>query len=112
MRRGTTPTVTLTVTNTDGSPCDLTEQEVHVTFKTSTHCAKKVELTKSGEDLDVSVDGDATVIGVTLTQEETLSFGTGHRVRVQVRCKDRWGKAQSTDIGEFTADEILLEGEI
>lgn len=110
MRRGTTPTITLTVTNSDGSPCDLTGQEIHVTFESGGCRGRK--LIKSGDDLAVSLDGGATVIDVTLTQAETLSFREGGSVRVQVRCIDPSGKAQATDIASFTAGEILEKGEI
>ena len=109
MRRGTTPTITLTVTNSDGSACDLTGQDIYVTFK---EVGGKVLLTKETEELDVSTQEKATIIGITLTQAETLAFHAGRKVRVQVRAKDALGVAQATDIEAVTVGEILLEGEI
>ena len=107
MRRGTTPTVTLTVTNEDGTPCDLTGAELFVTFQEQ-GCAGR-ELTKT--DVDAVVDGDATVITLTLSQEDTLAFREGYKVRVQVRAK-KDGKALASTIASFGADEILMDGEI
>lgn len=111
MRRGTTPTVTLTVTNADGSACDLRGQELHVTFKSDSGGMRRVEFTKREDEVDVSFDGTASTIEITLTQAETLRFATGRKVRVQLRCKGA-GIAQATDIAEFMAEEILLEGQI
>ena len=107
MRRGTTPTVTLSVTNTDGSPCDLSGQEIHVAFESG---SKK--LIKTEDDMTVTVGDTATTLSIPLSQAETLSFREGKTVRVQLRCKSATGKAQATNIGSFTADEILEEGEI
>ena len=107
MRRGTTPTVTLSITNTDGSPCDLSGQELHVTFESGGK-----QLLKTEEDMTVTVGDTATTLSIPLTQAETLSFRECMKVRVQLRCKAPGGKAQATDIGSFTADEILEEGEI
>jgi hypothetical protein len=45
MRRGTTPTVTLTVRSSDGGPCDLTDADIYVTF--SDNKKSHVILTKS-----------------------------------------------------------------
>lgn len=111
MRRGTTPTVTLTVTNEDGTPIDLTGQEVHVTFQESGRDGVTFTKRETDEGVAVSVDGDASIVEVTLTQAETLRFRTGRKVRVQVRCKDL-DVAIATDIGQFDAEEILLDGEI
>ena len=109
MRRGTTPTVTLTITNEDGSACDLTTQDVYVTFE---ELGSKLEITKESEDVDMSTSENATIIDVFLTQEETLKFHAGRKVRVQVRAKDAHGAAVATDIKSFNVGEILLEGEI
>lgn len=106
MRRGTTPTITLTVSNEDGSPCDLTTQEVYVTFDDGQR-----QFTKRENEVSMAFDGKETTIGITLTQAETLRFKVGKRVRVQVRCK-AMGIAQATTIDSFDPEEILLEGEI
>ena len=109
MRRGTTPTITLTMTNDDGTPCDLTEHEVHVTFEEKGDYG--YQLDKTGEELTVSTSDGATVIEVSLTQAETLRFKTNSTIRAQVRAiKD--GNAAASEIAEFPVAEILLEGEI
>lgn len=107
MRRGTTPTITLSVTNTDGSPCDLSGQEIHVCFESGSR-----KLIKTEDDMTITVSEMATTLSIPLSQAETLSFRESKTVRVQLRCKAQNGKAQATDIGSFTADEILEEGEI
>ena len=109
MRRGTTPTVTMTVKNTDGSPCDLTDADLYITFKEKS--VNGVEITKRETDADVEIDGNASVVSVYLTQEETLSFTTGRTVRAQIRSK-KAGIAEATDIDSFQAEEILYEGVI
>jgi len=109
MRRGTTPTVVLRVTNDDGSDIDLTGQHLYVTFEER----GGVELTKreTDEGVEVTHVEPATEVAVTLTQAETLKFRTGRQVRVQVRSTDGT-TAVATDIGGFAAEEILLDGEI
>jgi hypothetical protein len=115
VRRGTTPTVTLTVTNTNETDCDLTNSELYITFqeKPKSQATKPYNLTKRETDDSVSIthEGLSTIIEVTLSQEETLAFSTGSMIRVQLRCKEL-GVAQATDIKEFKAEEILLDGEI
>ena len=108
MRRGTTPTVVLTITNDDGTNCDLTSAENYVTFS---EVGSNYEITKSGEDVTAEVSGKATVISVPLSQEETLGFGQNRSVRVQVRSKVD-DIATASEIATFNVGEILLEGEI
>ena len=110
MRRGTTPTVVLTVTNEDGSALDLTGADLHVTLQEQGSGGH--ELTKTGEDVSAAVDGKATVLTVSLTQAETLAFHEGRKVRAQLRAKTANGKAVASTIAAFDAEEILLEGEI
>ena len=107
MKRGTTPTVLLKVTSGDGESCDLTSFRIFVTFE-----GTDSKITKEGEDISVSVVEDHTELTIKLTQEETLSFRNGDRVRVQLRCVDDEGNALASNIGSFHADEILLEGVI
>lgn len=109
MRRGTTPTITLTITNDDGSPCDLTQHDIHVTFEEKS--AYGYQLDKDNDEISVSTVDDATVVEVGLSQEETLRFKANTIVRAQVRAKKN-GVATASDIVEFPAEEILLEGEI
>ena len=108
MRRGTTPTIVLTITNDDGTNCDLTSAENHVTFS---EVGTDYEITKTDEDITATVSGKATVISVTLTQAETLGFSENHSVRVQVRSKlDE--VVTASEIATFNVGEILLDGEI
>lgn len=109
MRRGTTPTVTFTVSSKDGSALDLTGADIYVTFKEKSKDGS--EITKSGEDVSVTTSGLKSVISVTLTQEDTLSFHAGKSVRAQIRSK-RSDVAMATDIVAFSVDEILKDGEI
>lgn len=109
MKRGTTPTLTFTVSSEDGSPMDLTEATVYITLKEKG--SGGAEVTKTGDDLTVEFDGTDTTIGVTLTQEDTLTFKAGKQVRVQIRFKVG-EKAMATDIASFSFDEILRDGVI
>lgn len=111
MRRGTTPTITLTVTNEDGSDCDLTSHEVYITFKEQRPSGAFFTKRETDEGVSIAHEGTASVISIFLTQRETLGFKEGSTVRVQVRCK-ALGIATATDIETFAAEEILLEGEI
>ena len=105
MRRGTTPTYTLTVDT------DLTGWTCYVTLK---GLGKKLDL--EGDRLTLAtvtpVDGQQTVTTITfgLTQKETLAFKEG-KAEVQVRAiKD--GTAIATDIAPLTVGRILRDGEI
>ena len=109
MRRGTTPTIQLTVSNEDGSLCDITQDDVYVTFVESGE--NGVTFTKREDEIDMEVVGNDTVVSITFSQEETLSFQQRHRVRVQLRSK-HGNKAIATDITGFKVEEILLDGEI
>ena len=118
MRRGTTPTITLVITNLDGSDCDLTGHELYITFqeKENKNDKKRTSLygfTKRETDdgVEISHSGLSTIIDVTLTQTETLGFSAGRIIQVQLRCK-ALGIAQATTIEGFKAEEILLDGEI
>lgn len=100
MRRGTTPNITATV----GS--DLTGMTVYFTFE----CGD-VELTKSGDDVLVSVADGKTTVSTRLTQEDTLSFEEGEKCEMQIRATDGY-VAVATTIGSVKVERILLEGEI
>ena len=106
MRRGTTPTVRLTV-KSDLSPIDLTGYELHVTFESD-----GVQIVKRETDLDISIEKEVTVISVKLSQEDTLAFDENRKVRVQLRAKDREGNAIASGIAEFMVREILEDGVI
>lgn len=101
MRRGTTPTLTITVTGLVVS--DL--KTIRVTFKQG-----NIELTKTTEQ--VSVDTEYNSISVPLTQEDTLMFGSG-AVNVQIRGLLEDGvTAIASTIKSFSMDKILLDGVI
>lgn len=111
MRRGTTPTIVLTVTDADGQGLDLTGQDVYVTFRERGGAGAALTKREHDEGVEVGYGGDPSAVAVTLTQADTLRFRAGQKVRVQIRCK-YFGVAQATDIAEFDAEEILLDGEI
>ena len=99
MRRGTTPTLTLTV------DADLTGHHVYVTLQNAGSL-----LTLENDRLDIDVASGTTTIGLTLTQDETLAF-CDCPAEVQVRAiKD--GVAIATDIRHVAVNRILLEGAI
>ena len=101
MRRGTTPTLTISVTGLVVS--DL--KTIRVTFKQG-----NIELTKTTEQ--VSVDTEYNSISVPLTQEDTLMFGSG-AVNVQIRGLLEDGvTAIASTIKSFSMDKILLDGVI
>ena len=74
MIRGTTPDYVLTL---DG--VDLTDQTVYVTIGQG-----KARLTKTGDELTVTVDQTGSAIAFSLSQEDTLGLSAGS-ASVQVR---------------------------
>ena len=110
MRRGTTPTITLTVTNEDGTACDLTEDSIYVTFHLS-GAPSTGDLTKRETDMTVETSDNATVLTIPLTQAETLAWTAGGTLEIQLRCKGS-GIAQATNITNIPVERILLDGEI
>lgn len=98
MIRGTTPDYLLTIEG-----YDLTNKTVFVTIRQGSTI-----ITKSGDQLTISVDGEKTTIAVTLTQLDTLRLSVG-KAEVQVRFIDSNGVARATDRAELTVDKVLLE---
>lgn len=99
MRRGTTPTLTITVSGLVVT--DL--KTIKVTFKQGT-----TELTKSTDE--VTVDAENNTISVPLSQADTLKFDSG-AVSVQVRGLLADGvTAIASAIKSFSMDKILLDG--
>ena len=100
MRRGTTPTVEITVHG-----CDLSEfVTIYVTFRQGT-----TTIDKTGEDLEVVENK----IAVFLTQEDTLSFDSSKRtVEVQIRAVNEGGVAVASNIRQIPVDAVLKEGVI
>lgn len=102
MRRGTTPTLELTLTGVDAIASDT----LYVTLKQS-----HIEITKTNPDLSVE-DGDSgSVINLYLSQQETLSLRKG-TCEIQVRGINALGDAWASDIAAINIKEILRDGVI
>ena len=99
MRRGTTPTILLTVTG-------LSEIVVNKVYLTIKQRSRKVE--KGLSELDISGDE----IRAELTQEETLSFMAEDDVEIQLRVLSRTGTAYATNIITEPVGAILKDGVI
>ncbi len=97
MIRGTTPTLTITLSN------ELNFDSYFVTFRQGGYTV--IEKTEA----DTTREG--AVITVPLTQEDTLRLRSGTAVEIQVRGKVG-DKAFATSIKRLYADEILKEGKI
>ena len=98
MKQGTTPTISLTVCGQN-----LTSSKVFVTFK-----ADGKVLTKSGNDISMVYDDEATVIATKLAQDETLMFHPG-MIQVEVRWITEEGFAGGTNIAEIEVTPALLK---
>ena len=112
MRRGTTPTIVLTIdSNYDVSKAT----DIWATFEQT---SSGVELTRKWEryadsNEGISVDGQNVI--VTLSQEETLDFTKGN-VQVQVKLKQNdyddgtiYDEVVGTIIKKIKVEEILSE---
>lgn len=100
MKRGTTPTLEIAV---DGvKVTDLSS--IYVTLKQD-----DLIITKFGEDIQVNEEDN--LLGVSLSQKETLSFRPGF-VYLQMRSVTSGGNAIATDVQKIDAVEILQEGVI
>ena len=105
MRRGTTPTITLTVDK------DVSTWTLYATFRSGMHNVT-LENDRMTVELEPKTETEEakTLITVTLTQEETLSLGVGN-AEVQVRAiKD--GTAIATDIKNIDVGRIIKDGVI
>ena len=98
MIRGTTPDYLLTI-----DEYDLTDKTVFVTIRQG-----PTVITKSGNQLTITVDGEKTIIAFTLTQWDTLQLSDG-KAEVQVRFIDSNGVARATERAELIVDKVLLE---
>ena len=94
MRRGTTPTITITCKDFDFS----TSKEIVITIE----LRKEVNIT--GERIRILSD----TITAELTQEETLSLGEG-LAKVQVKVKTADDKVIASNVIRVTVEEILNE---
>jgi hypothetical protein len=99
MRRGTTPTLQITVTGLS----KIEIQVLHLIIEQQGVVIKKTEQ-------DVSIDGE--VISAALTQEETLSLTAGMDVAVQLRVLSKSGTACASNIVPVPVGEILEDGVI
>lgn len=99
MRRGTTPTLQITVTG-------LTDIEVQNLYLTLRQGQTTIEKTESG----VTIDGE--VISATLTQDETLSFVAKVDVALQLRVLSTNNTAYASNIVTVPVEAILKEGVI
>ena len=102
MRRGTTPTVTVTV------GADITAMHVYLAFKQ----AGRDIIVKENPDFTMMFEDDATTIACPLAQEDTLAFKPG-KCEVQIRATEADGAvALATNIGTVDIGRILLEGRL
>lgn len=102
MRRGTTPTITVTVDK------DISDMVIHLAFKTDNKL-----LVKKNDDLEISSTDDKTILVCKLTQEETLSMRAGKTCEVQLRAVLHNGDtAIATTIGTIPVARILEDGVI
>ena len=98
MKRGTTPTLTLTV------DADISDWTVYASFKTNGEV-----FTFENDRLQMTAEDDVTTILLTLTQEETLAMQGS--AEVQVRAIKN-GTAIATDIQRVDVGRILKDGVI
>ena len=99
MRRGYAGPITATVTG-----IDLSGWTVYLTIKTRFR-----EITKTGDDLDVSYANGVTTIIFNLTQDETLSFTEG-TASVQVRYVSADGLADASVMAQIIIQPVLKQG--
>ena len=107
MYRGTTPTITIRIKNSEIDLNSMTQ--MWVTFKN-----KSAEVTYDKDDL--TIDAESRTIEITLTQEDTLKFQTcgvlQGKVEVQIRMLDDHDLAYASNVGELNLYRILKEGVI
>lgn len=102
MRRGTTPTLQLTLTGVE----EISADTLYVTLKQSQR-----EITKTNSDLTIEVLESESVINLYLSQRETLSLRKGP-CEIQVRGINILGDAWASDIATIEIKEILKDGVI
>ena len=107
MRRGTTPTINVTV------PSDISLMSIHLAFKVG-----RTLIEKKGADLTVTTETDAkgnvsTHVSCKLSQADTLSMAAGQNCEVQIRAIDDGGlTALATTIASLPVERILQDGEL
>lgn len=96
MVQGTTPTLAFEVTG-----YTFSGDTVYVYIK-----QLSTMITKSGDDVDVAVDGENSTVSVVLTQQETLSLEPG-TAETQIRAITSDGVVVASDVIQFTITKIL-----
>ena len=104
MRRGTTPTLRVTV------DADVTAMSIYLAMR----CGKHL-LVRGDDTLDVSLDESGetpkTVIVCRLNQSETLAMRAGEKCEVQIRAvTDGGDTALASTIGSVPVERILQDG--
>ena len=99
MRRGTTPTISITVKGLS----DIQINKAYLTLKQRGTVVEKTEA-------DMEIDGD--MLQVALTQEETLKFMARAEINVQLRVLSKSGTACASNIVPVPVGEILKDGVI
>ena len=101
MRRGTTPTFTVTV------DADISALNIHPAFSAG------ALIVKSGSDLSVSYADGVTTIETTLTQADTLAMAASTDCEIQIRAYNGDGSiAMATEIARVPVHRILEDGEL
>lgn len=101
MRRGTTPTLTITV------PTDLTGLEIHLALDAG------ALIEKHTDDLDITYSENETTVKATLTQEDTLAMQAGTNCEIQIRAYTADGaEAMATSIAKVPVERILKDGKL
>lgn len=99
MRRGTTPTLQITISGLE----DIQTSKLYLTLKQDSIIIEKTEK-------DVTIDGN--VLSAELTQEDTLAFIANKNVLLQVRILSASDTAYATNILSIPAGAILKDGVI
>lgn len=99
MRRGTTPTITITAEGL----ADIKVKKAFLTIK-----QQDTELTKTLDDIQI----DGETITVTLTQEETLMFTGDTNANLQIRVLSDSDTAYASQIVQVHIGNILKDGVI
>lgn len=103
MRRGTTPTLHVTV------DADLTDMEVYLALKTG----GRPLVVKRNRDVEMAVEDGKTTMDVKLTQSDTLAMKAGDKCEVQLRAVTDGGEtAIATTIATIPVQRILQDGEL
>ena len=104
MRRGTTPTLHVTVKS------DISDWTIYLALK----CGRTL-IVKTGDDLTISTDTQSqrtvTVIECVLTQKDTIMMTAGQECEVQVRAvRNEGAEAVASDVVAVPVSRILQDG--